>query len=109
MKGILVHCALLLGELLVNCTEAVSSTVMPPSVVINTWSGPFESATKAGYETLSAGGSSLDAVEAGCSVCENEQCDTSVGYGNHVSQRDCHRYIYDTLSYIFIFHGMLFV
>lgn len=26
-------------------------------------------------------GSALDAVEAGCSVCETEQCDGTVGYG----------------------------
>lgn len=51
--------------------------------VINTWSGVFEDATLEGYNTLVGGGSSLDAVEAGCRVCENEQCDTSVGFGNH--------------------------
>lgn len=27
------------------------------------------------------GGSVLDAVEYGCTVCEVEQCDGSVGYG----------------------------
>ena len=31
----------------------------------------------------SAGHSPLDAVEAGCSLCEELQCDGSVGYGNH--------------------------
>jgi N4-(beta-N-acetylglucosaminyl)-L-asparaginase len=29
----------------------------------------------------SKGSLSLDAVEAGCSVCEVEQCDGTVGYG----------------------------
>ena len=29
----------------------------------------------------SGAGSVLDAVEQGCSVCEVEQCDGSVGYG----------------------------
>jgi N4-(beta-N-acetylglucosaminyl)-L-asparaginase len=51
--------------------------------VINTWSGVFEDATAEAYRTLTAGGSALDAVENGCKVCEAEQCDTSVGYGNH--------------------------
>ena len=32
-------------------------------------------------ETLHNNGSYLDAVEKGCSVCEVEQCDGSVGYG----------------------------
>ena len=32
-------------------------------------------------ETLMNGGSVLDAVEYGCTVCEVEQCDGSVGYG----------------------------
>ena len=32
-------------------------------------------------EVLKAGGSYLDAIEQGCSVCEVEQCDGSVGYG----------------------------
>ena len=30
---------------------------------------------------LTEGGSALDAVEKGCTVCEVEQCDGSVGYG----------------------------
>ena len=55
--------------------------------VINTWSGVFEDATAAAYKTLTDNGSALDAVEAGCTVCEEEQCDTSVGYGNHPDTR----------------------
>ena len=51
--------------------------------VINTWSGVFEDATAEAYQTLVDGGSALDSVEQGCKVCEAEQCDTSVGYGNH--------------------------
>ncbi len=34
--------------------------------------------------SLSKGGSCLDAVEAGCSVCEAEQCDFTVGYGGRL-------------------------
>ncbi|XP_064405466.1 N(4)-(Beta-N-acetylglucosaminyl)-L-asparaginase-like isoform X3 [Halichondria panicea] len=48
-------------------------------VVINTW--PFVDANKGAAQSLSNGGSYLDAVEAGCSVCEAEQCDGTVGYG----------------------------
>ena len=34
------------------------------------------------WDVISSGsGSALDAVEQGCSVCEAEQCDGSVGYG----------------------------
>lgn len=64
--------------------EVQLATAARPSIVVNTWSGPFENAAKAGYEVLAAGGSALDAVEVGCTVCEVEQCDTTVGYGNHV-------------------------
>lgn len=35
----------------------------------------------AAAETLLTGGSYIDAIETGCSVCEVEQCDGSVGYG----------------------------
>ncbi|KAJ6668629.1 hypothetical protein lerEdw1_012111 [Lerista edwardsae] len=50
-------------------------------LVINTW--PFRKATEAAWSTLQAGGSELDAVEKGCSQCELDQCDGSVGYGGH--------------------------
>lgn len=34
------------------------------------------------WEALTENGdSALDAVEQGCTVCENEQCDGTVGYG----------------------------
>ncbi|KAI0173780.1 asparaginase-domain-containing protein [Pestalotiopsis sp. NC0098] len=52
--------------------------------VINTWSGPFTAATDAAYLSLLNSTSStpaLDAVELGCSTCEANQCDGSVGYG----------------------------
>ncbi|XP_046878097.1 N(4)-(beta-N-acetylglucosaminyl)-L-asparaginase isoform X4 [Hypomesus transpacificus] len=47
--------------------------------VINTW--PFKDATSAAWSVLQAGGSILDAVEQGCSRCEVDQCDGSVGFG----------------------------
>lgn len=35
----------------------------------------------AAIEVLKGGGSYLDAIEKGCSKCEVDQCDHSVGYG----------------------------
>lgn len=52
-------------------------------MVINTWGGPFANATVAAFQSLSRGGSALDAIEAGCKYCEENQCDTTVGFGNH--------------------------
>eukprot|EP00897_Mesotaenium_endlicherianum_P009880 jgi/Mesen1/8920/ME000548S08441 len=46
-------------------------------LVINTW--PFTDATQRAWEVLQAGGTPVDAVVAGCSVCEEEQCDGSGG------------------------------
>ncbi|KAI1420008.1 asparaginase [Xylaria sp. FL1777] len=51
-------------------------------LVINTWGGPFTAGTDAAYlSLLEAQTSALDAVEVGCSTCEANQCDGSVGYG----------------------------
>ncbi|CAN0193771.1 unnamed protein product, partial [Phaeothamnion confervicola] len=64
-------------------------------LVINTWSGPFVTATEAAwargrshdaYSAALLGNSGtattlLDAVEAGCSACEAARCDGTVGYG----------------------------
>lgn len=33
------------------------------------------------WDVVKQGKSALDAVEAGCSQCEEEQCDFTVGYG----------------------------
>lgn len=53
-------------------------------IIINTWAGPFTAATEKGYSIMNdLQGSCLDAVEGGCTTCEVNQCDTSVGYGNH--------------------------
>lgn len=48
-------------------------------LVINTWS--FTNATGEAYSVLSGGGSALSAVEAGCSTCEVQRCDGTVGWG----------------------------
>ncbi|XP_053487995.1 N(4)-(beta-N-acetylglucosaminyl)-L-asparaginase [Ictalurus furcatus] len=50
-------------------------------LVINTWN--FENASLAAWRALQAGLSPLDAVQRGCSACEEEQCDGSVGFGGH--------------------------
>ena len=46
---------------------------------VNTW--PFLEATETAFQTVSIGGSSIDAVVAGCTTCEEDQCDGTVGWG----------------------------
>ncbi len=58
-----------------------------PYFAINTWSGDFAGATKVAFDTISSGGSALDGIESGCRYCEDHQCDTTVGYGNHPDTR----------------------
>lgn len=64
-------------------TGAVSVTSPGLPFVINTWGGPFTAATDAAYLALLNGtaATALDAVEVGCTTCEANQCDGSVGYG----------------------------
>eukprot|EP01052_Picozoa_sp_SAG31_P036612 SAG31_NODE_4599_length_3104_cov_4.379368_4_plen_139_part_00 len=53
---------------------------MPPlPLVVNTW--PFTAATARGYQIITDGGSAVDAVEGGCTECEELQCDGTVGFG----------------------------
>ena len=64
------------------CTAADDSIQAARSlpVVVNTW--PFVAATARGYQILTElGGSAVDAVEGGCTVCEELQCDGTVGFG----------------------------
>ncbi|KAK3564786.1 hypothetical protein QTP86_027448, partial [Hemibagrus guttatus] len=56
-----------------------NQSILP--LVINTWG--FENATVTAWLSLQVGSCPLDAVERGCSVCEEEQCDGSVGFGGH--------------------------
>jgi N4-(beta-N-acetylglucosaminyl)-L-asparaginase len=58
---------------------ARSLTTTKTMVVINTWN--FTEANKRAWQVLSEGGSALDAVEEGCTLCEELQCDGTVGYG----------------------------
>lgn len=65
-------------------TRCAADTGNSPGLpmVINTWGGPFTAATDAAYlALLESETSALDAVEIGCSTCEANQCDGSVGYG----------------------------
>jgi N4-(beta-N-acetylglucosaminyl)-L-asparaginase len=48
-------------------------------VVITTWE--FTKATEKAWDLLKTGRSALDAVEQGCTVCEEQQCDGTVGFG----------------------------
>ncbi|KAI1760249.1 asparaginase-domain-containing protein [Hypoxylon sp. FL1150] len=64
--------------------DNVNSTGNSPGLpmVINTWGGAFTAATDAAYlSLLKPETSALDAVELGCSTCEANQCDGSVGFG----------------------------
>lgn len=57
-----------------------TSTPKGLPIVINTW--PFTNATAEAWHVISSDeGSALNAVESGCTVCEMEQCDGTVGFG----------------------------
>jgi len=61
-----------MGHEVVTSVEGELQMQLP--IVINTW--PFVNATAKAWQVISSdGGSVLDAVEQGCSVCEVEQCD----------------------------------
>ncbi|KAG5936957.1 hypothetical protein E4U53_000114 [Claviceps sorghi] len=66
----------------------------PPSapvvaIVVHTWSGPFTAAASAAAAVLRRPQASvLDAIEAGGSACERNQCDGTVGYGGSPDE-DC--------------------
>ncbi|KAI0808509.1 asparaginase [Xylaria sp. FL0064] len=65
-----------------NRANSTNSNSPGLPMVINTWGGPFTAGTDAAYVSLlKAQTSTLDAVEVGCSTCEANQCDGSVGYG----------------------------
>ncbi|KAK9820305.1 hypothetical protein WJX72_008767 [[Myrmecia] bisecta] len=48
-------------------------------MVVNTWA--FTKATARAWDVLSSSKSAVDAVEQGCSLCEEQQCDFTVGFG----------------------------
>ena len=57
--------------------KSIGKTVVP--VVVATWR--FHNATKAAWEVLEKGGTSIDAIEAGCRVEEADLKNTTVGNG----------------------------
>lgn len=48
-------------------------------MVLNTWA--FEEANEAAWASLQQGNSALEALVVGCTTCEEQQCDGTVGYG----------------------------
>ncbi|KAK5662517.1 hypothetical protein OQA88_8429 [Cercophora sp. LCS_1] len=71
----------ILATLLLHVPASLSSAP-PLPLVINTWGGPFTAATDAAYVALlNPATSALDAVTVGCSTCERNQCDGTVGFG----------------------------
>ncbi|CAF0810492.1 unnamed protein product [Adineta ricciae] len=61
---------------------STANTTATTPIVVNTW--PFVNATRNAFNKLKIPGATcLDAVEVGCRTCEDEQCDGSVGWGNH--------------------------
>ncbi|KAG6025796.1 hypothetical protein E4U40_002481 [Claviceps sp. LM458 group G5] len=75
---------LLLTLLLPAHADAHADT--PPSpplpIIIHTWSGPFKAASSAASTILRRPhASALDAIQAGASACEHNQCDGTVGPG----------------------------
>ncbi|CAF1447562.1 unnamed protein product [Adineta steineri] len=66
-----------------STTQPTSASTAP--IVVNTW--PFVNATRNAFTKLiTPGATCLDAVEVGCRTCEDEQCDGSVGWGNHPAE-----------------------
>ena len=58
-------------------TQSASSS---PLIAISTWGGTIKSSEKA-YEYLKNGENSLDAIEAGIRIAEDDPTNSSVGYG----------------------------
>lgn len=62
------------------------SSFYQAGVIVNTW-GQFSGATKTAFEQLRLGKSRLDAIEKGCSWCEEHQCDGTVGFGGSPDEK----------------------
>ncbi|XP_072942044.1 N(4)-(Beta-N-acetylglucosaminyl)-L-asparaginase-like [Epargyreus clarus] len=62
-----------------NLAESLPCLQINTPIVVTTWN--FIDSTKTAYDVLQRGGCALDAIEQGASVCEEEQCDGTVGYG----------------------------
>ncbi|XP_071087590.1 N(4)-(Beta-N-acetylglucosaminyl)-L-asparaginase-like [Haliotis cracherodii] len=68
----------LLFDVAVLLCFSANGSAGPLPLVINTW--PFTNATLKAWSEIQTG-SYLDALVAGCSECESQQCDGTVGYG----------------------------
>jgi N4-(beta-N-acetylglucosaminyl)-L-asparaginase len=78
-------CLLILLVCYSKMNTAKSCSAASPPIVVNTWQ--FVNATRNAFAKLtSPGATCLDAVEVGCRTCEDEQCDGSVGWGNHPAE-----------------------
>ncbi|KAG5897020.1 hypothetical protein JTB14_021743 [Gonioctena quinquepunctata] len=72
----------------VLCYVEASSLSIP--LVVNTWA--FKDATLKAWQVLQEGemnkqDNALDALTAGCKVCQDEQCDTTVGFGGSPDEK----------------------
>ncbi|CAK1551620.1 unnamed protein product [Leptosia nina] len=66
--------------LCILCCLFINTNATPNHpVVVTTWS--FINSTIGAWKVLKNGGSALNAIEIGASICESEQCDGTVGYG----------------------------
>ncbi|XP_037811518.1 putative N(4)-(beta-N-acetylglucosaminyl)-L-asparaginase GG24090 [Lucilia sericata] len=63
--------------LIIYFNQIQAETKLP--LVINTWA--FEEANEAAWAALQQGDTALDALVIGCTTCEEQQCDGTVGYG----------------------------
>ncbi|XP_065370401.1 putative N(4)-(beta-N-acetylglucosaminyl)-L-asparaginase GG24090 [Calliphora vicina] len=62
---------------IINISKIYTENKLP--LIINTWA--FEEANEAAWTSLQQGDSALDALVVGCTTCEEQQCDGTVGYG----------------------------
>ena len=59
----------------------LTNKVEPRNTLSNSSKNNSTFSSPLAVNTLLNGGTVLDAIEQGCTVCEVEQCDGSVGYG----------------------------
>lgn len=67
-----------------NLDETIEERLLQPPIVINTWN--FTHANQRAWLELAGHHSAIDAVEAGCTKCEEERCDGTVGWGGSPSE-----------------------
>jgi hypothetical protein len=76
--AVMVGVAVGLGHVKEPSGGSSSSVSNLKPIVVNTW---FMNSNQEAYNLVLAGYSALDAVELGCSLCEELQCDGTVGFG----------------------------